>query len=123
MPPFNKAPDHVVRFFNDGVSGLPGVELRKMFGYPCAFLNGQMLAGVFADRVMIRLSDADRARILLMPGARPFEPVPGRVMREYVELPDAVMKSSAQFKEWLGCGLKYVETLPPKAKKTRKAKS
>ena len=123
MPKFTPAPEAVVTLFHSAVEGLPEVELRKMFGYPCAFVHGQMLMGVFQDRIMLRLSEADRAKFLRQPGARPFEPMPGRPMREYVELPPEVMDSPAELKRWVKRGLAYVVTLPPKAKKARGAKA
>lgn len=123
MPKFKPAPEAVVSLFQTTVAGLADVELRKMFGYPCAFVNGQMLTGVFGDHIMLRLSETDRARFLELPGAKAFEPMPGRPMREYVELPTHVMNSPVQFKRWLKRGYEYVGTLPPKAKKGRKAKA
>jgi len=123
MPKFKPAPEAVIALFHTATAGLPGVESRKMFGYPCAFVNGQMLTGVYQDRIMLRLSDRDRAQFLKMPGARPFEPMPGRPMREYVELPPNIMNSPAEFKRWLRRGLEYVRTLPPKAKKPQTAKT
>jgi TfoX/Sxy family transcriptional regulator of competence genes len=123
MPKFTPAPASVVRIFDQAMAGLPMAERRKMFGYPCAFVRGQMLCGVFADRIMLRLSDTDRGEFLRLPGAKTFEAMPGRPMREYVELPPEVMKSPQAISHWLGRGLAYVETLPPKDKKTPKTKS
>ena len=123
MPKFKPAPEAVVTLFHAAVAGLPDVETRKMFGYPCAFVNGQMLTGVHEDRIMLRLSEQDRAQFLELPGAKLFEPMPGRPMREYVELPPSIMNSPAQLKRWLKRGLAYVETLPPKAKKSQRAKT
>ena len=119
MPKFKPAPEAVVTLFHAAIAGLPNLESRKMFGYPCAFVNGQMLIGVLGDRIMLRLSDQDRAQFLKLPGAKPFEPMPGRPMREYVELPPNIMNSPAQLKRWLKLGLEYVGTLPPKVKRPK----
>lgn len=123
MPKFKPAPEAVVTLFQSAMADLPDAEPRKMFGYPCAFVRGQMLTGVFEDRIMLRLSDQDRAQFLKLPGAKLFEPMPGRPMREYVELPPSIMNSPTQYQHWLERGLAYVQTLPPKTKKPRKAKS
>lgn len=114
IPKFTPAPESLVALFRDSVAGLPGVEVRQMFSYPAAFANGQMLAGVFADRIMLRLSEADRARFFKLADGKPFEVMPGRPMREYVEVPSRIMNSPTQFKRWLRRGMAYVETLPPK---------
>jgi TfoX/Sxy family transcriptional regulator of competence genes len=119
MPRFAKAPEEVVSRFREAVQGLPGLESRTMFGYPCAFVNGQMFAGVFADRMMVRLAEADRAELLALPGARPFEPVAGRVMREYVELPADITRTPASLRPWFERGLAFASTLPAKVKKPR----
>ncbi len=119
MPKFRPAPEALKATFADAIDGLPGIEPRKMFGYPCAFVNGQMFVGVFADRLMLRLSDGDRAKFLKLPGAKPFEPMPGRVMKEYVEVPQAVTES-ADLKRWLKKSLAYAQSLPPKVKKSKK---
>jgi TfoX/Sxy family transcriptional regulator of competence genes len=119
MPKFRPAPEKIVSLFNAVVEGLPGAEPRKMFGYPCAFVNGQMFVGVFEDRLMLRLSDEDRARFLKLPGAKLFEPRPGRAMREYVELTPAILESRADLKRWLKRGLAYARSLPPKVKRSK----
>jgi TfoX/Sxy family transcriptional regulator of competence genes len=123
MPAFTPAPESVMRIFDEAVAGVPFVERRKMFGYPCAFVRGQMLCGVFADRIMLRLSEEDRAEYLKLGGARTFEVMPGRPMREYVELTANIMASPSEFSRWLHRGLAYVETLPPKEPKKSKPKT
>jgi hypothetical protein len=53
-----------------------------------------------------------------------FQAMPGRPMREYVQVPARIMNSPAEFKRWLKRGMAYVETLPPKSNKAgRKAKA
>jgi TfoX/Sxy family transcriptional regulator of competence genes len=63
------------------------VEPKKMFGCPCAFIDGQMFALLFTDRWVLRLPQSDRERWIKAKGAHHFEPQPGRVMKEYVTLP------------------------------------
>jgi TfoX/Sxy family transcriptional regulator of competence genes len=123
MPKFTPAPESVVRIFDEAISAIPLIERRKMFGYPCAFVRGQMLCGVFADRIMLRLSEADKAEYLELPGAKTFEAMPGRPMREYVELTPKIMDSAPELSGWLQRGLAYIETLPPKEPKKSKPKS
>ena len=52
------APEELVRAFTATVQSLPGVELRRMFGYPCAFANGQMFAGHSATGASFRAGTA-----------------------------------------------------------------
>ena len=60
-----------------------------MFGYPCAFVNGNMFAGLFQDRIFVRLSPDDRSGLDRTHGAIDFEPMPRRPMKAYAVVPDA----------------------------------
>jgi TfoX/Sxy family transcriptional regulator of competence genes len=120
MPQFTKAPPKLVALFEQVVAGLPPVEIRKMFGYPAAFANGQMFASLFQDHFILRLPEGERAAFIHAHGAHVFEPMPGRPMREYVEVPPALLKTGEEFDGWLAKGLAYAQSLPPKAAKTRR---
>jgi TfoX/Sxy family transcriptional regulator of competence genes len=60
MPAFTKPSEGTLQTFEEAIAGLRGVERRTMFGYPSVFLNGNMLACVFQDRIVVRLSETDR---------------------------------------------------------------
>jgi TfoX/Sxy family transcriptional regulator of competence genes len=120
MPAFTKPSAATLDAFARAVAGLPSIEHRTMFGYPSVFLNGNMLACVFQDRIMVRLSEADRADAISNVGGKPFEPSPGRAMREYVELPPHVAGDPPQLNAWLQRGRAYVQTLPRKKKRTKR---
>ena len=120
MPEFTPAPPDLVARFQDAIRPLPGVEPKKMFGYPAAFVAGQMFACVFGDGVMLRLSDADRAKMADQHGAQPFEPMPGRPMKEYIRIPQAILNDEAALDGWLRKAMDFAGALPPK--KARKKK-
>jgi TfoX/Sxy family transcriptional regulator of competence genes len=112
-----KSPEELVRRFDSAVASFEKAERRKMFGYPCIFLKGHLTAGLFQDRLMLRLSEQDRAMFLKLPGARPFEPMPGRPMREYAEAPPSVVSDPEALRGWLRRSVAFVETLQPKVRK------
>ncbi|MBM3310350.1 MAG: TfoX/Sxy family protein [Candidatus Aminicenantes bacterium] len=116
MPKWKKSPLGLVELFGRVIPPEPDVERRRMFGYPCVFVEGNMFAGLFADRVFVRLSEKDRAGLLTKGAASPFEPLPGRVMKEYVVLEDAQGEESALAKV-LARSLAFARTLPPKKSK------
>jgi TfoX/Sxy family transcriptional regulator of competence genes len=116
MPAFTKAPPETIERFDAATSGIDDLERRTMFSYPSVFLNGNMLACVFQDRIMVRLSNIDRAVFLTMPNTKVFEPSPGRAMREYVEAPSAAEMAATELRGWIQRGAKYVATLPKKSK-------
>jgi TfoX/Sxy family transcriptional regulator of competence genes len=91
-----------------------------MFGFPCAFYNNQMFAGLFEEQMFVRLPADQRAELLAVPGAAPFEPMAGRPMREYVVLPESVLTSSGELSDWLDRALAYVAAMPPKPAKEKK---
>lgn len=118
--PWRKAPEALTAAFAEAARPLPGVQTRKMFGYPCAFFNGHLFAGVHADTLIFRLGPQDRDAFLALPGASLFEPMAGRPMREYVQAPEAMVGSPAEWTPWLDKALAYAALLPPKAAKAAK---
>jgi hypothetical protein len=100
---WKKSPPALVERFSSLVP--PPAEQRKMFGYPAAFANGNLFMALHHENLILRLP---REQILKIKGARPFEPMPGRKMKEYIVAPK-------------GRSFEYVLSLPSKAKK--KAKS
>lgn len=100
-----------------------GVAVRLVFGQPAAFVAGNMFLGVFGDAVFVRLSEEDRAEAAKTVGAHPFEPMPGRPMREYVVLPAATWSDARAAQRWVDRSLAYAARLPPKGKATPKARS
>ena len=123
MPKFGPAPEALVRRFGDAVASLDEAQTRKMFGYPAAFLNGNMFAGLFQDSMILRLGRDDRDRLIAR-GGRPFEPMPGRPMREYLVVPAPIVSDARELREWLGKSAAYARGLPPKKSTARtKAKT
>jgi TfoX/Sxy family transcriptional regulator of competence genes len=114
--------DELVDLFLGLVPDDPDAELRRMFGCPCLFLRGNMFAGIHQEDLMVRLSADDRAALLAVAGAHQFEPIPGRPMREYICVPQAMLAEQAALEEWVARALAYVHTLPPKVKKPRPPK-
>src|SRR5512143_121185 len=109
MPAFTKAPDEMVRLFENALKDFPMATQRKMFGYPAAFVNGNMFAGLFQEEMFLRLSDEDRAAIRKEYGTPLFEPMPGRPMRGYVLVPRYVLKSPRLLRTWLTKGMEYAK--------------
>src|SRR5262249_23179384 len=113
MPKFTPAPPQMVALFARAIGGLPGVEQRTMSRSPAAFVNGNMFGGLFQDGMMLRLSEEDRRAS----GAPPFEPTPGRPMREYITVPDPMLRSEALLVSWLRKSHAYAASLPPRSRK------
>ena len=114
MPKFEKSSPELIARFDAAAARFPEAEQRKMFGYPALFVGGNLTTGLFAQTWMIRLPDDDRAELLELPGAAPFEPMAGRQMKGYATLPDDVVADDDALDEWVRRAISYVRTLPAK---------
>ena len=112
---WKKSPPELVVSFDHALPRHAAVERRQMFGYPCAFVRGQMFCGLFQDRVLVRLGTEAAATLVSAGETDWFTPMPGRPMREYVLVPDADAEHPAQLAAWLERALRYGLTLPPKS--------
>lgn len=117
MPHFGKSPEALVRTFENAMKDFPMVQQRKMFGFPAAFINGNMFVGLFNDRMMLRLSPADAAKL---GDAIPFEIMPGRAMKGWFEIPQMILKSPRELSAWMQKAMEVTKTLPAKAKKKQR---
>lgn len=118
---FDKSPRWLVELFRalqPEVGGTP----RQMFGYPCAFEDGQMFAGLFGDGLFIRLGEGERQALLGMPGAVPFAPM-GRPSKHYVVLPPSMLEDEEAVKGWMSRARAFAKTLPKKAPKAKRKAS
>jgi len=115
---WKKAPEQTKQLLADAAAGIDCVN-RVMFGYPACFVNGNMFAGVYQSSIVVRLPlDAHPALRSANPQLRAFEPIKGRIMKEYLELPDAAAAHKALLKVLVRKAHAYAASLP--AKKARK---
>jgi len=119
---WSKPSQSLVDLFAISLPELPGVTHRKMFGFPAAFVNGYVFAGVFEDQMFARLSPETGAALVEERGAVPFAPMPGRSMKAYWVLPDSVVDDEAAVADLLRQACRFTAMLPPKVKKRRAVK-
>ena len=112
------SPETVARI-EEALGDIP-VSKRQMFGCPCYFAGDAICCGVHDDHIFLRLAEQDREQLLEeWPGVRRFEPLPGRIMREYLVLPPEILSSDATLREWLTRSFAFASSLPTKVKKPR----
>lgn len=87
--------------------------MRKLFGNPCGYVNGNMFTSVHEERWIVRLSGPERARLLDVEGAEIFEPLKGKPMAEYVRVPVAIVRDRRKLRGWLKRAFEYCVSLPP----------
>jgi hypothetical protein len=113
MPTFSKSPPELVERFGVVLDRYPAAARRKMFGYPAAFVGGNMATGLFADRWVVRLPDAE-IEPAKAAGAGPFEPMPGKPMKAFVVIPTADVEDDEAIASWVERGLAHAASMPPK---------
>jgi len=116
-----KSPAELVARFDDVMPGPPATK-RKMFGFPAGFVNGNMFMGLFEDSMILRLPPELREELIQLHGAKLFAPMAGRVMKEYVALPEPLVRDREQLSSWVGKALVYGGSLKPKTPKTKPPK-
>jgi hypothetical protein len=126
MPDFTKSPPQLVERFDTVAADFPEAQRRLTFGYPCLYIGGNMVSGLFKDAWHVRLGGAEQAEALALEGAAPFEPMPGRPMTGFTVLPPSVVTDDAAIRSWVARAIEFGATLPPKVPKAKgkpKAKS
>ena len=108
-----------VKLFEDLTPSGENITLKKVFGQPAAFVNGNMFFGVFGESVFLRFSDHDRTEAERVPGFVPFEPMPGRAMRGYLVVPKLILGNRSQARQWVERSRSHVAGLPPKKAKPK----
>ncbi len=95
-------------------------QKKTMFGAPVYTINGNMFTGVHEDHIFLRLSETDRKEISSrFKEARPFEPVKGRIMREYMVAPPAIYNNRELLQLWLKKSYDFAVALPAKKARPR----
>jgi hypothetical protein len=114
MPTFEKSPPELIARLEEVAARHPAAHRRKMFGYPCLFIGGNLACGLFGDGWFVRLGQADVAEALALPGATEFSPMPGRPMKGWVLLPANVVADDAQLDAWVSRSEAFAASLPAK---------
>lgn len=122
-PAFRAAPPEMVALFEKVMLAFPDAQVKKTFGYPSAYVNGQMFSGLHNESMILKLPPGDLKTILALDGAHAFEPMPGRPMKEFAVVPPSLLHSEPELVEWLHKAFTYVGSLPPKPPKKSKKKA
>lgn len=122
MPDWTKSPAELQEAFRTAVERFPDAERRQMFGYPAAFVNGNMWTSLHTTNWVVRLPDGARSELLAIEGAAPFEPMPGRPMTGFTTLPASVMGDPDQLNRWLTSAWEHALAMPPKQPRAARPK-
>ncbi|WP_299680626.1 hypothetical protein [uncultured Dokdonia sp.] len=102
--------------YNKVVKGNPEIE-RKGKTTPYTSINGHMFSFLSKNGTMgLRLSENDRINFIQYFDSQLLEQH-GRVMKEYVTIPNDLLENTEQLSEYLQKSLDYVSCLKPKPTK------
>ena len=115
MRRWKKSPPELVSVF-DRLVPARGVERRSMFGYPAAFVGGNMFAGLQEDRLVLRIDEEGAAEAKVL-GATAFEPMPGRRMAGWVAVAGKLLADEVRMRQWIARAFAHVSAMPAKPRK------
>lgn len=76
------------KYFQELVKEIPNGKASKMFGAPCIKApNGKSAAMYWKDCIVVKLNGDIYKEALSLDGSILFEPMEGRAMKEWVQIP------------------------------------
>jgi hypothetical protein len=109
-------PADAVALYERLLATAPGAE-RKGATVPFTALNGHMFSYLSKTGIVcLRLPPREREAFLAKYQARLCQQY-GIVQREYVEVPPALLKKTAELKSYFAASLAFVKTMKPKGGK------
>jgi TfoX/Sxy family transcriptional regulator of competence genes len=92
----------------------PGLTERKMFGGLAFLLEGNMSVGLTGgDELMVRVGEDGTDDALAQPHTRLFD-MSGRPMKGWIVVSAEGVAEDEDLTRWVGVGVAYARTLPPK---------
>ncbi|MEK7469382.1 MAG: TfoX/Sxy family protein [Planctomycetota bacterium] len=94
-----KAGESFKIFVLDQLAGFRGVEARPMFGGWGLYAGGVFFGMVWKGGAFLRVDEESVAEFRAR-GAKPFDPLKGRPMKNYFAVPVDVLEDADQFTVW-----------------------
>jgi len=91
----------------------PGVSERHMFGGVTFLYEGNMCCGVIDNDLVVRVGPSQYPVALQEPHARPMD-FTGRALTGFVYVAREGFEAQTALEQWVGRGLQFVQSLPPK---------
>jgi TfoX/Sxy family transcriptional regulator of competence genes len=118
----NNIPADKLELYEKLVKTNPKIE-RKGAANPYTSLNGHMFSYLNqSGSLALRLPEDEREKFLKKYKTTLFEAY-GAVMKEYVTVPDSLLKDTKTLQRYFQLSYEYIKTLKPKPTKKQKKKS
>ena len=117
----NDIPSDKLDLYDELIKTNPAIE-RKGIKLPYTSFNGHMFTFLSeAGTLAIRLPENERESFLIQYNSSLMESQ-GTIMKEYVAVPESLLKNTNELKKYLDMSYEYVKTLKPKNPKKSKKK-
>jgi len=90
-----------------------GVTSKKMFGGTAHLLNGNMLAGVYKNFLIVRLGEKRFEKAMKNPSAKVMD-ITGKPMKGWIMVSAEGYGTDSDLKSWIEIAKEFVKTLPKK---------
>jgi hypothetical protein len=91
-------PEHET-ILNKIMQDMPQANAGQMFGYPGYKVNGKLAAGLHEQGIIVKVGQKRVGEIIGQGTGAPFEPMQGRVWKDWVLLTENFEKNKALFDE------------------------
>ena len=109
------------QFFIELIGQVPDAKAGKMFGALCMKMpNGKSAAMFWKDNIVVKLHDKALHDAMSLNGAQLFEPMEGRPMKEWVQIPFGYKKKWKAFAILSAQSVEAIEKKAAKKKTTKK---
>lgn len=103
----------LAQWLRDDLTGISGIEERKMFGGLAFFHRGNMVCGVHKNGVMFRVGKSNEAAAKSIPGARDMA-FTKKKMGGMIDVEDEAVCDDSRRRQWMEMALEHARSLPSK---------
>ncbi|RMF81887.1 MAG: hypothetical protein D6737_03620 [Chloroflexi bacterium] len=107
MPEFTHDPE-MEPVLDNLMAGMPHVTKGKMFGYPGYKVNGKLAVGLFDVGLTAKVGAEKAQEVIGQPGVQAFEPMPGRVWKDWVHIVEDNLDDYAKHRALYEFAVQYV---------------
>jgi TfoX/Sxy family transcriptional regulator of competence genes len=99
------------------------LRFEPMFGGIGVYADGRMFLSLSDVGLALKLGEAERARLLKMPGAKPLQYEPNSPpSKSYVVVPDKMLTDRKTLRQWLAASAAFAKSTPAKPMRKKPAK-
>lgn len=115
-----RIPPEKLQLYEELLATVPEIE-RRGADNPYTSVNGNMFSLLLgpAGRMALRLSEDERDQFLKKYKTTLFEAY-GAVMKEYVAVPDSLLRKTKELQKYLALSYFYAKSLKPKSTKKKR---